>query len=74
LKNITNVEKGKKRQVATFEIVRKPATERIFPPLSVVKENLTKDDDEMTSIFNSSKDDFDVICPVSILQVEYKVT
>jgi len=60
--------------VATFEVIRKPATERIFPPLSVAKENLAKDDEEMTSNFNSSEADFDVICLVSILPVEYDVT
>jgi len=54
--------------------MRKPATERIIPPLSVVKENLAKDDDKMTSNFNSSEADFDVICVVSILPVEYDVT
>jgi len=50
-------------------MVRKPATERIFPPLSVVKENPPKDDDEMTSNFTSSEADFDVICVVSILPI-----
>jgi len=74
LKNITNTEKGKEKQVATFEMVRKPATERISPPLSVVKENLTKNDDEMTSNITSSEADFDVICVVSILLVEYDLT
>ena len=74
MKDITNIEKGKEKQVATFEMVRKPATGRIFPPLFVVKENLTKIDDEMTSNFTSSEADFDVICVVSILAVEYDVT
>ncbi|KEH19815.1 hypothetical protein MTR_8g468860 [Medicago truncatula] len=55
-------------------MVRKPATERIYPPLSVVKEDLAKDDVEMTSNFTSSEADFDVICALSILPVEYDVT
>jgi hypothetical protein len=74
LMDITNIEKQKEKQVTLFEMVRKPATERIFPPLTVVKENLTKDDDEMTSNFNSSEADFDVICVVSILPIECDVT
>jgi len=55
-------------------MMRKPTIEIIFPPLSAVKDNLTKDDDEMTSNFTSSKADFDAICVVSILPVEYDVT
>jgi len=74
LKDINNTEKGKEKQVAAFEVTRNPATERIFPPLYVVKENFTKEDDEMTSNFNNSEADFDVICVVSILPVEYDVT
>jgi len=74
LKDVTNTEKGKEKQLATFEMVRKPATERIFLPLSVVKEDLAKDDDEMMSNFTGSEVDFDIICVVSILPIEYDVT
>jgi len=74
LKKITNTEKGKEEQVATFVLIRNPATKRIFPPLFVVKENLEKDDDEMTLNFNSFEADFDVICLLSILPVECDVT
>jgi len=74
LKDITNTEKGKEKRVAAFEVIRKPATEKIFSPLSESKENFTKEDDKMTSNFNSSEANFDVICVVSIFPVEYGVT
>ena len=74
LKDITNIEKGKEKEVAAFKIIRKPATERIFPPLSTMKENLTKYDDEMTSNFNSSESDFYFICVGAILPVKHDVT
>jgi len=51
LKDVTNTDKGKSKQMATFEMIRKPATERIFPPLSIVKENLPVEDEELTSNF-----------------------
>jgi len=60
LKDITNIEKGKEKQVATCERIRKSSTERIFPPLSVMKENFEKDDDEITSNFNNPEADFDI--------------
>jgi len=44
LKYVTNTNTGKNKQVATFEMIRKPSTERIFPPLSIVKENLPLED------------------------------
>jgi len=53
-------------------MARKPATERIFPPLLVVMEGLTVEDEEITSNFSEFKPDFDVICNVvSILPIEY---
>jgi len=55
-------------------MIRKSATERIFPPLSVVKENLPVEDEELTSNITHSEADFDVICVVSILPIEYDVT
>lgn len=72
LKDITNTRKEK--QLVDFEVIRKPTTKRIFPHLSVIKENFTKEGDDMTSNFNSSEPDFDVICVVSIIQVEYDLT
>jgi len=54
-------------------MVRKPATERISPP-AVVKENLPKEDEEITSNFSDFELDFDVICNVVlVLPVEYDV-
>ncbi|KEH33480.1 hypothetical protein MTR_3g040270 [Medicago truncatula] len=60
--------------MATFKMFRKPATERIFPPLLVVKENLPVEGEELTSNFTNSEASFDVICVVSILPIEYDVT
>jgi len=55
LKDVTNTGKDKGKQVEVFEMVKKPATEIIFPPLSVVKKDLPKEDDEMTSNFADSE-------------------
>jgi hypothetical protein len=67
---VGNFDKGKGKQIATVKMARKPATERIFLPLSVVKEGITLEDEEMTSNFSKSESDFDVICNVvSILPV-----
>jgi len=74
LRDITNVDNNKGKQVAVFEMVKKPATERIFPPLAVIKKNLPKEDEEMTSNFIESKPSLDIMCNVvSVLQVEYDV-
>jgi len=40
LKDVTNVGKTKGKQVSVFEMVKKPTTERIFPPLSTIKKDL----------------------------------
>lgn len=69
LKDVTNTNNGKNKQTTTFEMIRKPTIERIFPPLSVVKENLPVEDEELTSNFTDSEADFDVICVVSILPI-----
>jgi hypothetical protein len=47
------------------EVARRPAKERIFPPID---ENIMEDDDLL-----DSEPDFDVICVVSILPSEYDV-
>jgi len=49
LKDVTNVnknaDKGKNQGSAIFDTFRKPATERIFPPLSVVKKDFSVEDE-----------------------------
>jgi len=69
LKDVTNTKKGKEKQVATFEMVRKPAIERIFPPLSVVKGDLAKDDDEITSNFTKMISTSSALCQFSQLNM-----
>jgi len=60
------------KQVAFFEIIKKPATERIFPPLSTIMKDLLREDEEMTSNFSDSGHSLDIICNVvSIFPVEY---
>ena len=72
---MTNAGKDKGKQVAIFEMVKIPATERIFPPLSAIKKDLQKEDEEMTSNFSDSEPSLDIICNVvSILPVEYDIT
>jgi len=74
LKDITNVNNNKGKQAAVFEMVKKPATERIFPPLEEIKKDLPNEDDEMTSNFTESEPSIDVACNVvSVLPVEYDV-
>ena len=75
LKDITNVGKTKGKQVAVFEMVKKPATEIMFPPLSTIKKDLLREDEEMTSNLSDSEPSLDIVCNVvSILPVEYDVT
>ncbi|KEH16120.1 hypothetical protein MTR_0319s0030, partial [Medicago truncatula] len=74
LQDITNVDKGEGKQKAVFEMVKKPATERISPPLSILKKEHPKEDEEMTSNFTGSDPSLDIVCNVvSILPVEYDV-
>jgi hypothetical protein len=55
-------------------MVKRPATERIFLPLSTLKEDLPKEDEEMTSNFSESDPSLDIVCNVvSVLPVEYDV-
>ena len=74
LKDVTYTGEGKNKEAATIEMMRKPAIERIFPPLPIIKKNLPLEDEELTSNFTQSKASFNVICVVSILQIEYDVT
>jgi len=67
LKNITNVDEGKGKQETVFEMVKRPATERIFPPLPTLKKDLPKEYEEMTSYFS-------VCNVVSVVSVEYDVS
>jgi len=53
--DVTNTNKGKNNEATTFEMMRKPAIERIFPPLSIVKKNLPVEDEELTSNFTDSE-------------------
>jgi hypothetical protein len=74
LKNVTNVEKREEKQETVFEMVERPATERIFPPLPTLKKDLPKEDEEITSNFSESDPSLDIVCNVvSVLPVEYDV-
>jgi len=73
LKNITNVDKGEGKQETVFKMVKRPATERIFPPLPTLKKDLPREDEELTSNFSESDPSFDLVCVVSMLPVEYDV-
>jgi hypothetical protein len=54
--------------------LKKPPTERIFPPLPALKKDLPKEDEEMTSNFSESDTSLDIVCNVvSVLPVEYNV-
>jgi len=56
--------------MAIFEMVKKPATERILPPLSDIKKDLPKEDEELTSNFSDSEPNLDIDCNVvSVLQL-----
>jgi len=73
-KGVTDTGKAGGKQVAVFEMVKKPATERIFPPLSTIVHQSPKEDEEMTSNFSDFGHSIDIICNVvSILPVEYDV-
>ncbi|KEH17474.1 hypothetical protein MTR_0013s0330 [Medicago truncatula] len=74
LPDITNVDKGKGKQEIVFQMVIKPATERISPPLSILKKDHTKEDEKMTSNFTESDPSLDIVCNVvSVLPIEYDV-
>jgi len=51
LKEITNVGKKEEKQEVVFEMVKRPATERIFPPLPTLEKNCPEEDDKMRQIF-----------------------
>jgi len=73
LKEITNVSKGEGKQEVVFKMVKRPAIERIFPPLPMLEKNCPEEDEEMTSNFSGSDPSFDVVCVVSVLPIEYDV-
>jgi len=74
LKDVTNTGKDKGKRVAIFEMVKKPATERIFPPLPEIKKDLPKEDEVLTSNFSDSEPSLNIICNVvSILPIEYDI-
>jgi len=55
-------------------IVKRPATEMIFRPLSTIKKDLPREDEEVTSNFTESEPSLDIMCNVvSVLLVEYDV-
>jgi len=54
LKDVTNVDKGEGKQETVFEMVKRPATERIFPPLPTLKKDFPEEDEELTSNFSES--------------------
>jgi len=51
LKDVTNVDKGEGKQETVFEMVKRSATERIFPPLPTLKKDFPEEDEELTSNF-----------------------
>ena len=73
LKEIINVSKGEGKHEAVFEMVKRPATERIFPPLPTLEKNCPEEDEELSSNFSGSDPSFDVVCVVSVLPIEYDV-
>jgi len=73
LKEITNVGKREGKQEAVFLMVKRSATERIFPPLPTLEKSCLVENDEMTSNFSGSEPSFDVICVVLVLPIEYDV-
>jgi len=73
LKEITNVDKGERKQEVVFEMVKRPATERIFPPFPTLKKDCPEEDEELTSNFSESDPSFDLVCVVSVLPIEYDV-
>jgi hypothetical protein len=77
LKDVTdankNADKGKNQERAIFDAFKKLATERIFPPLSVVKKGLSVEDEELTSNFTDSEASLNIILVVSMLPIEYDV-
>jgi hypothetical protein len=77
LKDVSNIEKnvdrGKSQEPTFFNAFRKPATERIFPPLLDVKKDLSVKDEELTSNFTRSKASLNIIFVVSMLPIEYDV-
>jgi hypothetical protein len=55
--------------------LKKPPTERIFPPLPALKKDLPKEDKEMTSNFSEFDTSLNIVCNVvSVLPVEYNVS
>jgi len=75
LKDVTNsnknADKGNNEGQATFDTFRKPATERIFPPLLVVKKGLSVKDEELTLNFTNSEASLNIILIISMLPIEY---
>ena len=66
LKDVTNVDKGEGKQEAVFKMVKRPATERIFPPLPTLKKDCPEEDEELTSNFSESDPSFYLVCVVSL--------
>jgi len=54
-------------------MVKRLATERIFPPLPTLKKDCPKEDEELTSNFSESDPSFYLVCVVSVLPIEYDV-
>jgi len=70
LKDVTKFDKGEGKQEAVFEMVKRPATERIFPPFPTLKKDCPKEDEELTSNFYESDPSFDLVL---VLPIEYDV-
>jgi len=74
LKDVTNTGKGMGKRVAIFEMVKKPAIERIFHPFPEIKKDLPKEDEVLTLNFSNFEPSLDIIYNVvSILPIEYDI-
>jgi len=73
LKDVTNVDKGEGKQETVFEMVKRPATKSIFPPLPTLKKDCPEENKELTSNFSESDPSFDLVCVVSVLPIKYDV-
>ena len=68
-----NVDRGKNKEPILFDAFRKPATERIFHALSVVKEGLSIEDEELTLNFTDSEASLNITLVILMLPIEYDV-
>ena len=65
--------KDEGKQETIFEMVKRPNTERIFPPLPTLTKFFLEEDEELASNFSEFDPSFDLVCVVSVLPIEYDV-